>query len=106
MSSRPQGGRSVTACRVLVVSYCHTSQPGSGGPAGSRDLYGFRARIGEVLLDPAAGTRGLYDGQAIEADLAADAWRDPAGIWRALNAELWLRELVEAPLPEPVGAAA
>jgi hypothetical protein len=42
----------------------------------------------------------------IEADLAVDAWRDPAGIWRALNAELWLRELVEAPLPEPVGAVA
>jgi hypothetical protein len=67
---------------------------------------GFRARIGEVLLDPAAGARGLYDGQAIEADLAAGAWRVPAGIWRALNAEVWLRELVEAPLPEPVGAAA
>jgi hypothetical protein len=45
----------------------------SGGTVGSRDLHGFRARIGEVLLDPATGTRGLYDGQAIEADLAADA---------------------------------
>jgi asparagine synthase (glutamine-hydrolysing) len=64
---------------------------------------GFRALIGAVLLDPAAAARGLYDGQAIEADLAAGAWRVPAGIWHALNAELWLRELVEAPLPEPVG---
>jgi asparagine synthase (glutamine-hydrolysing) len=67
---------------------------------------GFRARIGEVLLDPAARERGLYDSAAIEDDLAAGAWRDPGAIWRALNAELWLRELVEAPLPEPVVAAA
>jgi Asparagine synthase len=66
---------------------------------------GFRARIGDVLLDPAARARGLYDGQAIEADLAAGVWRDPAGIWRAVNAELWLRELVEVPRPEPVVAA-
>jgi asparagine synthase (glutamine-hydrolysing) len=67
---------------------------------------GFRACIGEVLLDPAARARGLYDSAVIEADLAAGAWRDPAAIWRALNAELWLRELVEAPLPEPVVTAA
>jgi asparagine synthase (glutamine-hydrolysing) len=66
---------------------------------------GFRARIGEVLLDPAARARGLYDDVAIEDDLAAGAWRNPGAIWRALNAELWLRELVEAPLPEPVSAA-
>jgi asparagine synthase (glutamine-hydrolysing) len=65
---------------------------------------GFRARIGEVLLDPAACARGLYDSAAIEADLATGGWRDPAAIWRALNAELWLRELVEAPQREPVVA--
>jgi len=67
---------------------------------------GFRARIGEVLLDPAARSRGLYDDAAIEADLAEGAWRDPSAIWRALNAEVWLRTLVEAPLPAPVVAAA
>jgi asparagine synthase (glutamine-hydrolysing) len=67
---------------------------------------GFRAHIGEVLLDPAARARGMYDSAAIEADLAAGGWRDPGAIWRALNAELWLRELVEAPAPEPVQAAA
>jgi asparagine synthase (glutamine-hydrolysing) len=67
---------------------------------------GFRARIGEVLLDPAARARDLYDSAAVETDLAAGIWRDPEGIWRALNAELWLRELVEAPLPEPVATAA
>jgi asparagine synthase (glutamine-hydrolysing) len=66
---------------------------------------GFRARIADVLLDPAARARGLYDGAAIEDDLAAGAWRDPDAIWRALNAELWLRGLVEAPLPKPVMAA-
>jgi asparagine synthase (glutamine-hydrolysing) len=67
---------------------------------------GFLARIGDVLLDPTARARGLYDSAAIEDDLAAGAWRDPGAIWRALNAELWLRELIEAPLPEPVVAAA
>jgi asparagine synthase (glutamine-hydrolysing) len=67
---------------------------------------GFRVRIGEVMLDPAARARSLYDSAAIEADLAAGAWRDPGAIWRALNAELWLRELVEAPRPEPVVGAA
>jgi asparagine synthase (glutamine-hydrolysing) len=67
---------------------------------------GFRVCIGEVLLDPAARARGLYDSAAVEADLAAGVWRDPGAIWRALNAELWLRELVEAALPEPVAAGA
>ena len=67
---------------------------------------GFRARIGEVLLDPAARARGLYDSTAIEDDLASGSWRDPGAIWRALNAELWLRELVEAPRREPVVAGA
>ena len=66
----------------------------------------FRARIEEVLLDPAARARGLYDSAVIEADLAAGTWRDPAAIWRALNAELWLRALVEAPRREPAATAA
>jgi asparagine synthase (glutamine-hydrolysing) len=54
----------------------------------------FRERIREVLLDPAA--RGRYDAAAIEAD-AAGRWRDPAAIWRALNAELWLQRALAAP---------
>ena len=51
----------------------------------------FRERIGEVLLDDAARRRGLYDPAAIEADLGQGRWRDHGGIWRAFNAELWLR---------------
>jgi asparagine synthase (glutamine-hydrolysing) len=58
---------------------------------------GFRRSIGEILLDPRAGDRGLYDAKAVEADLKTGRWRDPVGIWRALNAELWLTELVESP---------
>jgi asparagine synthase (glutamine-hydrolysing) len=49
------------------------------------------SRIGDVLLDPAARTRGLSDTQTIEADLRRQRWRDPAGIWRVFNVELWLR---------------
>ena len=51
----------------------------------------FRERIGEVLLDNASQRRGLYDPAAIEADLREGRWRDHGGIWRAFNAELWLR---------------
>jgi len=51
----------------------------------------FMRRISDVLLDPAALARGLYDRTEIEADLRASRWRDPNGIWRALNLELWLR---------------
>ena len=54
----------------------------------------FRERIAEVLLDPAARDRGLYDTAAIDADVRAGRWRDSAAIWRALNAELWLRAMV------------
>jgi asparagine synthase (glutamine-hydrolysing) len=62
----------------------------------------FRALVGDVLLDPKARGRGLYDVTAIEQDLAAGAWRDHAALWRALNVELWMRGLVEAPVAEPV----
>jgi asparagine synthase (glutamine-hydrolysing) len=48
----------------------------------------FRERIRAVLLDG----NDLFDAQAIERD-AGGSWRDPAGIWRALNAALWLRAL-------------
>ena len=47
-------------------------------------------RARELLLARAARERGLFDVAAIEADLRAGAWRDPAAIWRALNVELWL----------------
>ncbi len=51
----------------------------------------FRSTISAVLLDRAARARGLYDASEIEADLRAGLWRDPNGIWRALNLELWLQ---------------
>jgi asparagine synthase (glutamine-hydrolysing) len=66
----------------------------------------FRQRITEVLLDPSARTRGLYDSAAIEADSTAGAWRDPSGIWRALNAELWFHSLVEGCHQKPAEQAA
>jgi asparagine synthase (glutamine-hydrolysing) len=47
----------------------------------------------ERLLDPAARTRDLVDRGALQADAAAGRWRDPAGLWRALNLELWLAGL-------------
>jgi asparagine synthase (glutamine-hydrolysing) len=50
-----------------------------------------RARVGEVLLDPSARGRGWYDPAALERDVR-DGWRDVGAMWRALNAELWLRE--------------
>ena len=56
----------------------------------------FRRLIGDVLLDPIAMNRDLYDTSAIEEDLKQERWRDTKGIWRALNAEVWLRELVES----------
>jgi asparagine synthase (glutamine-hydrolysing) len=56
----------------------------------------LRDRVSEVLLDPAAKARGLYDIGAIERDARTGEWRDKDGIWRALNVELWFRGLVEA----------
>jgi len=49
-----------------------------------------RERIAESLLDPRARARGLYDLDAVEADVRAGRWRDPGAIWRALNLERWL----------------
>jgi asparagine synthase (glutamine-hydrolysing) len=62
----------------------------------------LRNRIADVLLDPAARARGLYDTDSIEADLRNQVWRDDSGIWRALNAELWLRAFIEARHPVAV----
>ena len=51
----------------------------------------FMARIADVMLDPVARARGLYAADEVETDLRAGRWRDPRGIWRALNLELWLQ---------------
>ena len=53
----------------------------------------FVSLVSEVLLDRQARIRGWYSPEAIEADAASGRWRDPNGIWRALNLELWLRAL-------------
>jgi asparagine synthase (glutamine-hydrolysing) len=53
----------------------------------------LRETAAEVLLDPLARERGIYDVGAIEEDVRGGAWRDPSAIWRALNTELWLRHL-------------
>jgi asparagine synthase (glutamine-hydrolysing) len=52
-----------------------------------------RARIAEILLDGGgrAAAGGLLDRSEIKRDLAAGAWRDVGAVWRAVNAELWLR---------------
>jgi asparagine synthase (glutamine-hydrolysing) len=55
----------------------------------------LRTHVAEVLIDPKARSRGLYDTAQIEADARAGSWRDPDGIWRAYNVEVWLRALVE-----------
>jgi asparagine synthase (glutamine-hydrolysing) len=55
----------------------------------------LRAHVADVLLDPQARSRGLYDAGEIEADARAGSWRDADGIWRAYNVEVWLRSLVE-----------
>lgn len=48
------------------------------------------AGIAESLLDGQARARGLYDMRAIEDDVRAGVWREPRGIWCALNLERWL----------------
>jgi asparagine synthase (glutamine-hydrolysing) len=55
----------------------------------------LRKLTADVLLDPVADRRGLYDRAAIENDVRRGEWRDSDGIWRALNAELWLRGLID-----------
>jgi asparagine synthase (glutamine-hydrolysing) len=51
----------------------------------------------DVLLDRRARADGRYDLDAVEADVAAGAWRDPDALWRALNVELWLDEWARTP---------
>jgi hypothetical protein len=38
----------------------------------------------------------------LEEDVARGAWRDPAGIWRLLNGELWSRVASGLPATAPV----
>jgi asparagine synthase (glutamine-hydrolysing) len=64
------------------------------------------AHARDVLLDPGARSAGLVDRAALEADAKAGAWRDPAGLWRALNLELWLRAFAPAPAAAAGAAAA
>lgn len=58
------------------------------------------ATASDVLLDPGCSSAALLDRDAIAADARGGRWRDPNALWRALNAELWLRELTAAP-PSP-----
>ena len=51
----------------------------------------FVSKISDVLLDPMARDRGWYATKDVQADAAAGRWRDPNGIWRAFNLELWLQ---------------
>lgn len=56
-----------------------------------------RAQIAEILLD--RESRGPHSRAEVERDLAAGGWRSTAGIWRAVNVELWLAALSRVPVP-------
>jgi asparagine synthase (glutamine-hydrolysing) len=55
------------------------------------------ALAADVLLDGTGRGSGLHDPATVEADLRAGGWRDHRGLWRALNAQLWLRSLAARP---------
>jgi asparagine synthase (glutamine-hydrolysing) len=57
-----------------------------------------RSRIAAILLDRDRGLDDLVDRHAVERDVASGSWRDVHAIWRAVNAELWLRAFAGAPL--------
>ena len=57
-----------------------------------------RDRVAEILLDRDSRAGACVDRQAITEDLAAGAWRDVHGVWRAVNAELWLRAFALTPV--------
>jgi asparagine synthase (glutamine-hydrolysing) len=61
----------------------------------------LRERIAAVVLDPAARKRGLYDIATVERELERGSWSDHQGVWRVLNAELWLAALTPAPAARP-----
>jgi asparagine synthase (glutamine-hydrolysing) len=58
-----------------------------------------RAWAREVLLDPSARDQSAIDVGAVEADLAAGAWRDPDALWRAMNVQLWRGAFRNSPVP-------
>jgi asparagine synthase (glutamine-hydrolysing) len=58
-----------------------------------------RAWAREVLLDPSAREQSAIDVTAVEADLAAGAWRDPDALWRAMNVQLWRGAFRNSPVP-------
>lgn len=51
----------------------------------------FVERIRNMLLDASARRRAIYSTDLIDRDSQAGQWRDPHGIFRALNLEVWLR---------------
>ncbi len=55
-----------------------------------------RAMLGDLLLDPAARARGLWDAARIEQDLRAERWCDARGLWWAASVELWIRRFAGA----------
>lgn len=59
-----------------------------------------RAWAREVLLDPSA-RGGAIDVDAVAADLAAGAWRDPDALWRAMNVQLWRGAFRNSAVPTP-----
>ena len=65
----------------------------------------LRDLVREVLLDDRTRTRGLVDVEQVEADSRAGAWRDHAGIWRALSLELWLRGFDRAARPAALSSS-
>jgi asparagine synthase (glutamine-hydrolysing) len=73
------------------VGYETPEEQWFGSPTG-------RKRIAEIVLDREARTGGHYEPGAIERDMAAGSWRDVHAIWRAVNAELWLRAFSGPPL--------
>ena len=56
--------------------------------------------IRDVLLDETGRASGLHDPAVVEADLRAGGWRDHRALWRAVNAQLWVRSLTARPAME------
>jgi asparagine synthase (glutamine-hydrolysing) len=51
-----------------------------------------RERLAAIVLDRGAPTAGMIDRRAIEADLAARAWRNTEAVWRVASLALWSTE--------------
>jgi asparagine synthase (glutamine-hydrolysing) len=57
----------------------------------------LRDHAAEVLLDRETRSAPYLDAASLEADVRAGRWRDPAGLWRALNVALWTRATAARP---------